>query len=95
MARRFSIRGAVRRVAVALSLAVAVAACQQAPVTGRQQLILLPESQDAQMGLQAYQEIKQASKISRDSELNRRVQRVGKRIAKVSPHPEWDWEFTV
>ena len=88
-------RPLVRSALAGLSLAVAVAACAEAPVTGRQQLILLPESQDAQMGLQAYQQIKQESRVSRDSELNRRVQEVGRRIAAVSPHPEWDWEFTL
>ena len=86
---------ALRKVFPGLAFAVALAACAQAPVTGRQQLILLPESQDAQMGLQAYQEIKQESRISQDPELNRRVQEVGRRIAAVSPHPEWEWEFTV
>lgn len=86
---------AVRSALAGLSLALAVAACAQAPVTGRQQLILLPESQDAQMGLQAYQQIKEESRISRDAELNRRVQEVGRRIAAVSQHPEWDWEFTL
>ena len=85
----------VRSALAGLSLALAVAACAQAPVTGRQQLILLPESQDAQMGLQAYQQIKEESRVSRDPALNRRVQEIGRRIAKVSPHPEWDWEFTL
>jgi predicted Zn-dependent protease len=86
---------AVRSALAGLSLALAVAACAEAPVTGRQQLILLPESQDAQMGLQAYQQIKEESRVSRDAELNRRVQEVGRRIAAVSQHPEWDWEFTL
>jgi predicted Zn-dependent protease len=85
----------IRTALVGLPVVVLLAACQQAPITGRQQLILLPESQDAQMGLQAYQEIKQESRVSRDPELNRRVQTVGRRIAEVSPHPEWAWEFTV
>jgi metalloendopeptidase OMA1, mitochondrial len=85
----------IRTALVGLPIVVMLAACQQAPITGRQQLILLPESQDAQMGLQAYQEIKQESRVSRDPELNRRVQTVGRRIAEVSPHPEWAWEFTV
>jgi metalloendopeptidase OMA1, mitochondrial len=85
----------IRTALVGLPIVVLLAACQQAPITGRQQLILLPESQDAQMGLQAYQEIKQESRVSRDPELNRRVQTVGRRIAEVSPHPEWAWEFTV
>jgi predicted Zn-dependent protease len=72
-----------------------LAACQAAPITGRNQLIVLPESQDAQMGLEAYQQILSESKISKDPTLNRRVEEVGRRIAAASPHPEWDWQFTV
>jgi predicted Zn-dependent protease len=78
-----------------LSIGFALVACEQAPVTGRQQLILLPESQDAVMGLEAYQQIKQESRVSNDRDLTRRVQEVGRRIAEASPHPEWDWEFTL
>jgi predicted Zn-dependent protease len=88
-------RRAVRNALVGLSLALVVAACAQAPVTGRNQLILLPESQDADMGLQAYQQIKQEEKISSNAALNQRVQTVGRRIAAVSGHPEWDWQFTL
>jgi predicted Zn-dependent protease len=84
------------RLGAAIAAVVAVlAGCQAAPVTGRSQLIVLPESQDAQLGLDAYQQILAESKISNDPELNRRVQEVGRRIAAVSPHPEWDWQFTV
>jgi predicted Zn-dependent protease len=86
-------RAGARMLMVLLTLALA--ACESAPITGRNQLILLPESEDAQMGLQAYQEIKQEEQISRNPELNRRVQEVGRRIAQVSGHPEWDWQFTV
>jgi predicted Zn-dependent protease len=88
-------RSAMRNAFAGLSFVVAVAACAQAPVTGRNQLILLPESQDADMGLQAYQQIKQEEKVSRDTALNERVQTVGRRIAAVSGHPEWDWQFTL
>lgn len=73
----------------------ALAGCQAAPVTGRNQLIVMPESQDAQLGLDAYQQILAESEISKDPELNRRVEEVGRRIAAASPHPEWDWQFTV
>ena len=47
------------------------------------------------MGLQAYQQIKQEEKISGDDALNQRVQGVGRRIAAVSGHPEWDRQFTL
>ena len=81
---------------IAAGLAVAIlAACQAAPVTGRNQLIVLPESQDAQMGLDAYQQILSESTISNDARLNARVQEVGRRIAAASPHPEWEWQFTL
>jgi predicted Zn-dependent protease len=86
------------RLGTAIAAAIAVgllAGCQSAPVTGRNQLIVLPESQDAQMGLDAYQQILAESEVSNDPELNRRVQEVGRRIAAVSPHPEWDWQFTL
>ena len=88
-------RRTLRHVVAGLALALAVAACAQAPVTGRSQLILLPESQDADMGLQAYQQIKQQEKISGDAALNQRLQTVGRRIAAVSGHPDWDWQFTL
>ncbi len=82
------------KVTIAL-VCVGLAACQAAPVTGRNQLIVLPELQDAQMGLDAYQQILAESEISHDPDLNRRVSEVGRRIAAASPHPDWDWQFTV
>jgi predicted Zn-dependent protease len=85
----------IGRAAPAVALAALMAGCESAPVTGRSQLILVPESQDAGMGLQAYQQIKQEEQISQDPELNRRVQEVGRRIAAVSGQPDWDWQFTV
>jgi metalloendopeptidase OMA1, mitochondrial len=91
--RRHHVRlGAAIAAVAALGL---LAGCQAAPVTGRQQLIVLPESQDAQMGLEAYQQILSESSISNDADLNRRVQEVGRRIAAASPHPEWEWQFTL
>jgi metalloendopeptidase OMA1, mitochondrial len=84
-----------RRLAAGLALAAMLAACESAPITGRQQLILVPESQDAELGLQAYQQIKKEEKVSKDPELNQQVRKVGQRIAAVSGHPDWDWQFTV
>jgi predicted Zn-dependent protease len=90
--RRFARCG---RLAGALLVAAVLAACQQAPLTGRQQLILLPESQDTQLGLEAYQQILDESRLANNPELGRRVQEVGRRIAAVSTQPDWDWQFTL
>jgi predicted Zn-dependent protease len=55
----------------------------------------VPQSEDAKLGLQAYQQIKKEEKVSNDPKLNQEVQTVGRRIAAVSGHPEWDWQFTL
>lgn len=83
------------RLAIVSCVAVVLAACETAPVTERNQLILLPESQSAELGLEAYQQILEQSEISQDETLNRRVKEVGTRIARVSDDPGYDWQFTV
>jgi predicted Zn-dependent protease len=69
--------------------------CQTAPVTGRQQLILLSVGDENRMGITAYEEILKDEKLSQDPELNALVKRVGQRIAAVAERPEFAWEFRV
>ena len=81
--------------AAALGLCVALAACESAPVTGRQQLILLPEDQAQQMGVDAYQQIKTEKGVSSDPKYTGPVNEIGRRIAAASGQPDLPWEFTV
>ena len=80
---------------IALLVAALIAGCQQAPITGRNQLILLPAGQEVALGAEAYQKILSESRISRDPKLNRRVRTVGQRIAAAADDPGFDWEFVV
>lgn len=84
----------LRHYAAAVALTALLSACETAPVTGRNQLIILPESQEIQMGLQAYDEILKKEKISTDPQANALVQRVGKRIAAATGE-NLPWEFKV
>ncbi|HEX6141192.1 MAG TPA: M48 family metallopeptidase [Geminicoccaceae bacterium] len=86
--------GLMRRLG-AIAVVLLLASCESAPVTGRNQLILLPESQDAALGLDAWQQIKQEQPVSNNRQLQQRVERVGRRIAEASGEPGWDWLFTV
>src|SRR5262249_52081271 len=78
-----------------------LAACESAPVTGRSQLMLVGESEERQMGLQAYREVLAQEALAHDAQANALVEKVGKRIAAAAERPPGDlwqaphfrWEF--
>ena len=67
--------------------------CRSAPMTGRSQLMLIPESQEITMGNEAYRTVLQQEQVSANPRLQEMVQRVGARIASVSGRPDYQWEF--
>jgi predicted Zn-dependent protease len=69
--------------------------CTKAPITGRNQLILVSQEQELQMGNVAYNEVVKGSKISKNPEYNEAVKRVADRIAGVANRPDFEWEYTV
>jgi predicted Zn-dependent protease len=87
----------VRTVALLLvaSVLLVVVGCQTVPYTGRSELILVPESQELQMGLNSYREVLQKSRVVRDPGITGQVQRVGQRIAAATGRSDYTWEFTV
>lgn len=72
---------------------VFITACATTPVSERQALILIPESQEIAFGKQAYQQALKDQKESDNTHLKQVLQRVGTRIAEVSDMPKLDWEF--
>ncbi|MCA9110306.1 MAG: M48 family metallopeptidase [Planctomycetaceae bacterium] len=69
--------------------------CRSAPISGRRQVVAIPEAQEISMGLTAYEETLAEEPMSEDQEVIAMVNRVGKRIAAVADKPEYDWEFRV
>jgi predicted Zn-dependent protease len=80
------------RIWIALLL-ITVAACETAPITGRSQLMIVPEGTEVQMGLESYQQILGKSKLSTDAKLTEQVNRVGRRIAESTGRLDYQWEF--
>ncbi len=71
-------------------------ACATAPVTGRQQFILISPQQSVALGIAAYDRIKREMPIVAGTEEARRVERVGRAIAAVVPGAAgFEWEFTL
>ena len=94
---RFSRRSQMTAVIVLLA-AVCLAGwtgCHSTPVTGRRQLLVVPEKQEVAMGVDAYGEILAKEKLSTNQQYIDMVNRVGKRIAAVADRPDYDWEFKV
>lgn len=80
--------------ALSISL-VFFAACATAPYTGRSQVILVSEGQEMSLGDDAYRLILRDSVVTRDSDAERIVRKVGERIARAADKPEYKWEFTI
>src|SRR5262245_7153885 len=79
---------------VAVLLLVGVA-CHTVPISGRSELLLLPESSEMDMGLTSYQEVLKKSKVSSNPQYNDQVTRVGRRIAEATGRTDYQWEFKV
>lgn len=69
--------------------------CATAPFTGRSQVILVSEGQEASLGEEAYKHVLRDSVVTRHPDAERIVRKVGERIAAVANKPEYKWEFTV
>jgi predicted Zn-dependent protease len=85
----------VTRTLALVALGFTLAACATVPVTGRRSLNIIPESQEAELGLQSYQEVLKTAKISSDVKATAMVKRVGAAIARVSDRPDFAWEYTL
>ena len=80
---KWTTRACVRLISV-LVIVLFLIACAQVPITNRQSLSLLPESQLATMSLQAYDKVLKESKLSSNQQQVEMVRRVGLKIAKAA-----------
>ena len=69
-------------------------ACTTAPIIGRSQLILISEIQDIKLGITAYNQVLQESKLSKNKTYVDSVKRVGDRIDSYTGK-NYNWQFNV
>jgi predicted Zn-dependent protease len=86
-----------RRSALALSLCAALAAgaCSRNPATGQNQLSLISESQEIEIGRENDRAIVAQLGLYGDENLQRYVQELGARLAARSERPNLPWTFRV
>ena len=87
---------------VAALLAATLTGCQENPVSGRKQLVLVSEEQAQASSAQAYattlSEAQKKGKLSSDAALNNRIKRITDRLiaeAKLMYPPSRDWKWSV
>ena len=79
-----------------LSLLLALlAGCAVNPVTGQNQLMLVSEQEERQLGLQTQQSVNDEYGVYADTALQRYVDSVAQPLARVSHRPTVDWNFEV
>lgn len=80
--------------------------CATVPITGRKQLVIMPESEMVQMSLTSYGDFLKENKLSTDIAATKRVKEVGQRIANAvesylksqgmeSLVKDYQWEFNL
>ena len=87
-----------------LAIGVVIAGCQTAPVTGRKQFVLVPESRAIEVSARAYEQvlapIQSEGKLNRSPAMKARVDGITARLVaqaiKYRPETEsWDWQVAV
>lgn len=91
-----------RTLVVTALLAASLTGCQENPVSGRKQLVLVSEEQAQASSAQAYattlSDAQKKGKLSNDAALNNRVKRITDRLiaeAKLMYPPSRDWKWSV
>jgi predicted Zn-dependent protease len=95
MSRHLRPTRALTVAAVAVIGLLSLGGCSTVSETGRSQVLLISPSEEARMGLTAFQKVKASETISDDVKNAEMVRRVGQRISKVVPMRDAQWEFVL
>ena len=69
------------RLVVSSVLMLWLVACETVPITGRSQIMLLPEGNELAMGIDAYRDVLQKSRVSSDAAANAQAAVLGHEVA--------------
>ena len=84
----------VKKMTMVLFALVLLLSCATSPM-GRRQFVLLDDSQMDEMGVQAFDNIKQETPIEHDPQLNQYVNCITQAIVQVYQHAATPWEIVV
>lgn len=82
---------------LAITVLLAICSCVTTPITGKKSLILIPFSQELQLGQDAYKQFLSTERknVNKDPKINAMVNRITRELARKSDMPNLAWEVTV
>lgn len=84
-----------RALAPCLTLALLLSGCAVNPVTGDPDFVLMSREQEIELGRDYHKQILEQYRVYDDEAIQRKVERIGQRLARVSHRPDLDYQFTV
>src|SRR5215207_3141112 len=81
--------------ALAVGLALVPSGCARNPVTGKNELSLVSESQEIELGKQSAAQVQQSIGFYDDPQVQSYVSAIGMKMARASERPNLPWEFHV
>jgi predicted Zn-dependent protease len=88
-------RKTARLLTIILAAASAAVGCATNPVSGKKQISMMSEAEEAAIGMQQDAEIRREMGVYNDRALQDYVNDVGQQIARVSHRPNLPWTFTI
>ncbi|HKQ58767.1 MAG TPA: M48 family metalloprotease [Candidatus Eisenbacteria bacterium] len=88
-------RFAVHAALMLLTALPFLAGCATNPVTGKKEISLVSAGQEEQMGREGYQAVLAEYGLYNDAAIQKHVNDMGQKLARVSHLPNLDWHFTV
>ncbi len=79
----------------ALALALAAGACATNPVSGKKEISFMSEDKEIQIGQEMDAQVRQEMGVYEDARLQKYVEEIGLRLAKLSERPMLPWHFTI
>lgn len=67
----------------------------KAPITGREQMVLISPAQEKSLGESSYREFLKSAKISTDKIQTARIKAIGEKIATAADRDDFEWEFNL
>ena len=87
----------ITQLIILLSISIVLAGCATIynPATGRDELIWINTASEIAIGKNAAVQIGKKYKLSDDKDAQKRLERIGRRIAKVSDRQDLEYKFKV